>query len=113
MPGADEVNRRLKGEMPRRVAGVFALIQIFAKRVEAQAKENAPWLDRTGHARKGLKGTAELEGEDIVLRLSHSVDYGLYLELAHGGKYAILRPTLESNLAEIKKTVRDYWEGTE
>jgi hypothetical protein len=39
----------------------------------------------------------EASGDDrtLVLALGHTMYYGEHLELAHGGKYAIIEPTLE------------------
>ena len=111
MPGAEKVIKNLEAEEQRRKAGVFALCQIFAGRAEAQAKTNAPWMDRTGLARKELTGRAVADEDGFAVYLSHTVEYGVYLELANGGKYAILRPTLESMSGEIKQTIKNFWEG--
>lgn len=66
-----------------------------AKRVEAYAKANAPWEDRTGDAREGLTATAEVEDEGFVINLFHTVEYGIWLEIRWGGTYAIIEPTIE------------------
>lgn len=66
-----------------------------AQEVEAYAKANAPWSDRTGSARQGLRADVYEEFGEIVLELSHSVDYGVWLELIQNGAYAIIMPTLE------------------
>jgi len=66
----------------------------YASIMEASAKVNAPWTDRTGKARAGLFGTVDKHGNVITVVLAHSMEYGVYLELAHGGKYAILWPTV-------------------
>jgi hypothetical protein len=62
--------------------------------LEAQAKVNAPWQDDTGNARNGLKGFMESSLDTVRIVLAHSASYGIYLELARGGKYAILWPTI-------------------
>lgn len=60
-------------------------------------KANAPWNDRTGNARRGLK--AELKEEDqgnrtlLSIELSHSVPYGIYLEYGMELRFQILEPT--------------------
>ena len=111
MPGADEVVVKLKAAEKRKLAGAYALCGIYAGRLEAQAKQNAPWTDRTGNARKFLKGSVSIDEKAITIYLSHSVEYGIWLELANSGKYAILKPTMESRAEEIKKGLQDYWNG--
>lgn len=64
--------------------------------VEAYAKYNAPWTDRTGLARDGLTASVYLEGGEVVLELAHTADYGLWLEIKNDGEYAIIMPTLEA-----------------
>ena len=65
-------------------------------RVEAYAKQNAPWSDQTGMARAGLNASVSVEGGEVVLTLAHSVDYGIWLETIQDGAYAIIMPTLEA-----------------
>jgi len=67
----------------------------------AYAQDNAPWEDRTGDARAGLDADVRMEGEVIVWEMSHSVDYGLYLETRWNGKFAIIMPTLEMFAPQI------------
>ncbi len=93
----------------RKKAGMYALLQNWAGQLEGYAKIHAPWTDRTGHARQGLHGGVEQEGDRLVLYLSHGVEYGIWLELAHGGNYAIVGPTVEAHLGRIRSTVLDYW----
>lgn len=66
-----------------------------AKNLESYAKKNAPWTDRTGMARKSLNATTEKRSNGIRITLAHGVDYGLWLELAHEKRFAIVRPTIE------------------
>lgn len=66
-----------------------------AHAVEQEAKASAPWADRTGAARAGLYTDVYQEGNEVVLELGHSVDYGQWLELIKDGQYAIILPTLE------------------
>lgn len=67
----------------------------------AYAQDNAPWADRTGDARNGLDVDVRKEGEVIVWEMSHSVDYGLYLEVKNNGEFAIIMPTLEMFAPQI------------
>jgi hypothetical protein len=97
--------------LERKKAGLYALLQNWAGTMEGYAKSHAPWTDRTGHARQSLHGGVDVQGDQQVLYLSHGVEYGIWLELAHGGNYAIVRPTVDAHLSRIKQTVKDYWSG--
>ena len=85
---------------------LFQLGQFFAVKLEAHAVTNAPWTDRTGNAAQGLFGVVTKEGDKVVLILSHGVDYGVFLELAHQGNFAIIGPTLQQHYGEIMEAVR-------
>lgn len=65
-----------------------------AKKMEGYAKSNAKWSDRSGRARQGLNGTAERAYPGFRIKISHGVDYGIYLEMANEKRYAILPDTL-------------------
>ena len=71
--------------------------------LKPDAQANAPWQDRTGNARSGIFTATEVQAKRAVLHLSHGVviDYGIYLELAHAGKYAALLPSIERNAPEL------------
>ena len=67
----------------------------YAAEAEQIAKENAPWTDRTGDARKLLRGTVIDDGKALGFQLAHRVEYGKWLERDGDGKYSILKPTVE------------------
>lgn len=74
----------------------------FAPVVEAEAKSNARWTDRTGNARQGLTGFIDDVSESMVyLYLAGRVAYQPFLELSNSGRYAIILPTLESHYSAI------------
>lgn len=66
-----------------------------AQRMEAYAKRNRPWHDRTGRARQSLKGSWSKEGSGYKVQIAHGVTYGIYLEMKNERRYAILMPTVE------------------
>lgn len=82
-------------------AGVHTLARETAFAMEANAKVNAPWNDDTGAARAGLRGSVEVAGALTRIVLAQSVAYGRYLEFAHGGRFAILWPTVEAERARL------------
>jgi hypothetical protein len=90
----------------RVIIAVTALAGRIATIMQNDARESATWTDRTGNARTGLFGTAERDAAQkmVVIYLSHGadIDYGKWLELANGGKYAVVMRTIESHLPELK-----------
>jgi hypothetical protein len=76
-------------------AGLAEYVRKFAERVENYAKEHAPWEDQTGDAREGLVAKGYYRFTSYTIVLAHTVDYGVWLEIRWGGKYAIIMPTLE------------------
>jgi hypothetical protein len=74
-----------------------------AKVFENYAKNNRRWQDQTGHARQRLVGWVERNKKNVRIYIGHGVDYGLYLELAHEKKYAILKETVEKKGQEVLK----------
>lgn len=76
--------------------GIQQFAREFAQLWEDYAKQTAPWDDRTGDARAGL--TAEYYedgGRAVGVVLYHTVDYGIWLEVRWGSKYAVILPSME------------------
>lgn len=59
-------------------------------------KERAPWTDRTTAARNGLHTVNNFAPPQYELILSHTVPYGIWLEIANSGRYQIIMPTVRS-----------------
>lgn len=59
-------------------------------------KEKAPWTDRTTAARNGLHTINNFRAPRYELILSHTVPYGIWLEIANSGRYQIIMPTVRS-----------------
>lgn len=94
----------------RMLAAVYALAQVFAARIESYAKKNAVWTDWTVHARQGLTSRAYRTATGVVIVLYHVMHYGIWLEVANEGRFAIIMHTLRmfegSLMAAIQKLVR-------
>ena len=82
-------------------------LRSFAAEAGSKAQTNAPWRDITGAARRGLHGEVYREGNNIILRLSHSEEYGKWLETIQNGKYATIMPTLEAIGPDLLKAAAD------
>lgn len=81
----------------------------FAQRIQDYSRQHAPWHDRTGNARRGLFGVADQEGAVTYIYLSHTVKYGVWLEIGGGGKWAIIMPTVEKNLPTLQSMLNDLF----
>ena len=98
----DSQLRRNLDEFPNRFNAALEMYgQTAASYLQAEAKANRPWTDRTNRARLGLTGSEELKPDELVIVLAHTVDYGLWLELAHEKNYAIVEPTVQENRQKI------------
>jgi hypothetical protein len=90
----------------RVLEAIEKLAQFFVAKMEAYAKRNARWTDRTGAARAGLRAFAVRTATYVAIYLVTSVHYGLWLEVANGGRYAIIMRTLQAHHAEIMDAAR-------
>lgn len=79
----------INGDVNRRVA---ALMQYESAYTVGWLKQNAPWTDRTSAARTGLSAVAFSVGTVHEIIMAYSVYYGIWLEVANSGKYAIINP---------------------
>jgi hypothetical protein len=78
-----------------------------AAAMQQYARDNAPWQDRTGDARQGLTATVEETGPIGTITLSHGVPYGIWLEVAHGGKNSIIAPTIDIFGARVMRSLQN------
>ncbi len=108
--GVDDLIRNLEKWGKQREHNVITASKTaVAPMLERYAKANRPWKDRTGRAKQGLHAKVVTSSSDIAIQLHHGVHYGVYLELSKAGKYAILRPTIDRNKAEIIRILRSAW----
>ena len=97
----------------RVLQAVAAVAQYVATQMQNQAKADAPWTDRTGNARTGLFGTSEADfaAHVVTIYLSHgaTIDYGLWLELANSGSYAVIMRTMEAHYETLMQLLREVF----
>lgn len=88
--------------------GLWQLVDLFSARVEALAKQIAPWNDRTGAARQGLRGFSQKSATGATLYLVHSVFYGIFLEMGTRkmGPRPAIGPALEQIYGPLMAAVR-------
>lgn len=100
------------GQLKKKVeAGLLIYGETVAKDFESYAKSNRPWTDRTGNARQRLNGYVEAILHGVRICIAHGVSYGIYLELAHEKKYAILEPTVRLKGNDAIKGIKAMWQG--
>jgi len=75
--------------------------QAAAAKLEAKAKTDAPWTDRTGLARQTMAGVCDWAGESLRVGIAGNMNYSVYLEFCNEGRFAVLWPTLNAMSAEI------------
>ncbi|MBU3208524.1 hypothetical protein KPL28_02605 [Clostridium algidicarnis] len=81
--------------------GVYA--DTAGKKLEAYAKNSAPWTDRTGLGRKTIEGGNQWEGDKCHVYVAGNMDYSPYLELCNDKKHATLKPSVDKLSPEILK----------
>lgn len=91
-----DVLNRLNSIQAKTRASLQIIADSAVKAMETYAKNTARWTDRTGNARQRLKGSTRWEQSALIAAISHNVDYGMWLELCHEKKYAILEEALNS-----------------
>ena len=96
----------LKFDLSRMISGLAAceskadiairmLAEQGALQFQNSARENRKWIDRTGHAKQRITGSVAAISRGYRIYLAHGVDYGIWLELAHGKRFAIIPQTIE------------------
>ena len=103
---ATKLVRALTKERTRRREALLEAGQEMAIRMEAHARANRPWGDRTGRARGAIRGRAEADGARIRITLTGGAPHSAALELGYGGRYAILGPTVSHFAPEFLRTLR-------
>jgi hypothetical protein len=86
--------------------GIFFEMQ--SNKVQDYMRNNAPWTDRTGNARQGLFAKSAKDGAGWVITAYHTVPYGIWLEVAHSGHYAIINPTIQAEGRRIMKDLNGF-----
>ena len=107
----------------------------WGQQIQDEARNKAPWEDRTGNARSGLFfgvdgfGLAPVTGivtpgpkasmtdvaieagdeNTLIIVLAHTVFYGKFLELSNGGRYAVVMSTIEENLPDLERMMKELF----
>lgn len=71
-----------------------AVVDRRAAITQGELKTQARWTDRTGAARSGLIAIPIHARTYEEIFMAYSVTYGIWLEIAHDRKYAIITPMM-------------------
>ncbi len=119
------------------LVAVQAVANYWGQSIQDEARREANWEDRTGNARGGLffavdgfglepitgQVTPEAQSDmsdvaiesgdanTLIITLGHTVYYGKYLEISHGGQNAIIMSTIEKNLPGLERQLQDVFRG--
>ena len=97
----------------RVLQAVAAVAQYAATQMQNDAKAQATWTDRTGNARTGIFGTSEAEfgAKVVTIYLSHGavIDYGVWLELANSGRYAVIMRTMQAHYQPLMDMLKEIF----
>lgn len=77
--------------------------QTVGKNLVKNAKEDAPWTDRTSLSRNTIDNEVVSRGSNTYIKLRGNTPQFVYLELCHEKKNAILAPTIQKHRSEIIK----------
>lgn len=91
-----EIKERVENLGDRLDTVINGVVQYTATEGVAYMKQNAPWTDRTTAARNGLHTIPDTTAEDQKsITFSHTVPYGIWLEIANSGRYQIIMPSVK------------------
>lgn len=104
--GLEKVLNGLPAAVSKKQAEIRVKMQYTMTEAENTAKRSAPWTDRTGNARGSTYGVQFDEPDAIVGQLGIGVEYGKWLEVAHAGRFRIIRPTMDVAREKLKDRLR-------
>jgi len=113
-----KVTGRIVGIFERRRAYLYALCLSYAgaaiQRFRAQQPagsglRGAYWTNQTGQAAARMFTKAFLDGDSVGWRMSHGVDYGVYLELSNNRRNEAIRPLVEAYAMAMIAAIRRHF----
>ncbi len=89
---------------------IIALVRSLLDPAQSWMRANHRWQNRTGNAEAGLYTDIEtVAHETVIMLFSHgpSIDYAVFLEYAHSGRFAILGDAVDQWAPEFYRGVQD------
>lgn len=107
LDGVAAIKTAIGGEFERRKTMVYALCKMYAglvlQRFRQKQAQDKFWHNRTNTAYDTVFSDAEVVEGAIYFFLAHTVEYGVYLELANDRKHESLRPTVMAFYSRFTK----------
>jgi hypothetical protein len=111
--GLNQILARLDSHLAAVITGCSAAMVEITALLETAAKTDHPYQDDTGNLTGSIRGyVAEVTPTLIKGVLSASMEYAVFVELAHGGKYAFLLPVIEKHEKDIMAILERHLSGT-
>ncbi len=104
--GIEAVSENIERAVSAMKSSSITGAQRVAREMEEYAKTNAPWEDQTGNARRTLKAVVVPAANSTTIYLGYNVFYGIYLEFANGGRFAIIQPTMAAFAGRVLGEIR-------
>lgn len=79
--------------------------ELTAVQMQSFAKTNRNWKDRTNYARNGLTGSSSSNAAGTKVAIAQTPFYGVFLELANAGQYAIIMRTIRAHERKFLENV--------
>lgn len=108
---SDKLITNVRNAGPRINRAITAAVEYQATRSENYMRKNAPWTDRTANARNGLRAIPSHTEKQHVITLSHSMPYGIWLEVRWSGKYGIIPDAVRTGGAELMALFTKLFSG--
>lgn len=85
---------------------VGAVVDYNAAYAMGWLRLNAPWTDNTGAARSGLMAFPNHTSRAHEIFMAYSVTYGIWLEIANNGRYAVIEPAMRIVGAKLMRDLQ-------
>lgn len=92
--GLDEIKANLLKFASAERERVSAGMSLISAQNENMGKQDRPWTDRTGNARRSITGSNANDGVIYTSALAIGVTYGRFLECDFGGRFSVVWPTM-------------------
>lgn len=99
----DDLVQGLTGFDSKAQAAISLYVDTAALTLQDYMRAHAPWTNRTGQARQRLTAKGQKVADGWRIMLAHGVNYGVFLELAHEKRFAIIQPTIQAKGPEVMK----------
>jgi hypothetical protein len=104
--GLSAVLGNLNAAEQRVLQGKALAAEEICQLLQSDAKQQAPFTDRTGNLRNSIKAEIEQVSLDAVtLIFSAGMNYAAYVELRFDKRFAYLLPTLDRNRSRMIEIV--------